>query len=94
MLFGNSYVGAGTLLGMFGVFIAFFSVGNIVINACLGIGKTGIWVVPTACAIFQIAAISIFHTSLSMIIYIDIAAGVLLAAGALGYYLAKTYEKV
>jgi O-antigen/teichoic acid export membrane protein len=94
MLFGNSYAGAGALLGLFGVFIALFSVAYIIINACLGIGKTGIWIFPTICAIFQIIAISIFHTTINMVILIDIATSVLLALGALGYYRAKTYEKI
>ena len=89
MLFGNSYVGAGALLGAFGVFIAFFSVSYIVLNACLGIGKTGIWIVPTFCAIFQIIAISIFHNTVSTVIFIDIITSALLVAGSLGYYLAK-----
>jgi O-antigen/teichoic acid export membrane protein len=94
MLFGNSFVGAGALLGMFGVFIAFFSIGNIVINACLGIGKTGIWIVPIICAIFQIIAISMFHSSVSIVITINILVSIVLAVGSLGYYLVKVYEKI
>jgi O-antigen/teichoic acid export membrane protein len=94
MLFGNSYAGAGKLLGAFGVFIAFFSVSNVVINSCLALGKTDIWIVPIICAIFQIIAISLFHTSVNIVILINIIACILLALGSLGYYLSKTYEKI
>jgi O-antigen/teichoic acid export membrane protein len=94
MLFGNSYIGAGALLGLFGIFIAFYSVGSIVINACLGMGKTKIWIVPTLCSLLQIIAISVFHTSIQTVIVIDIATSVLLTVGAVGYYLAQNNEKI
>lgn len=90
MLFGNSYAGAGALLGEFGIFIAFFSVAYIVINACLGIGKTGIWIVPTICSIFQIVAIFFVHNAVNTVILIDIITSALLVGGSLGYYFAKT----
>lgn len=89
MLFGNSFAGASSLLGLFGVFIAFFSVAYIIINACLGVGRTGIWIVPTVCAILQIAVISVIHPNIATIIVINIGTSVLLAGGSLGYYLAK-----
>ena len=93
LLFGNAYSGAGALLGMFGIFLALFSIGNIVATICLAVGKTGVWFIPVGCAILQIIAIAIFHTSIRTVIMLDIAIGLLLVVGTLGYYLVKTYEK-
>jgi O-antigen/teichoic acid export membrane protein len=87
MLFGNAYSQAGSLLGLFALFIAFYSVGYIISTICLAIGKTGIWIVPTVCAITQIAAIVLFHGSIGTVIMVNIAVSVLLAVGTLGYYL-------
>jgi O-antigen/teichoic acid export membrane protein len=94
MLFGKQYTGAGALLGLFGIFIAFFSVGNIILNACLGIGKTGIWIVPSVCAILQIITILLLHDSIHTILLINIGISLLLMIGSLGYYFVNVYEKV
>lgn len=87
LLFGNAYAGAGALLGMFGVFIALFSVGNIVSLACLAVGKTGVWVVPFLCAILQIVAIVLFHGSISSVIALNIGISAIFVLGSGGYYL-------
>jgi O-antigen/teichoic acid export membrane protein len=86
MLFGASYKGAGAMLGLFGIFIAFFSIANIVINSSLAIGKTGIWIVPIVCSVIQIIAISIFHQSILTIIWINIITALFLSIGSIGYY--------
>ncbi|OGG11322.1 hypothetical protein A2Z00_02500 [Candidatus Gottesmanbacteria bacterium RBG_13_45_10] len=94
LLFGNAYRGAGVLLGLFGSFIALYSVGYIISTICLALGKTGIWIVPASCALIQIVAITIFHGSISTVIVLNIAVSVLLVVGTLGYYLARAYEKI
>jgi O-antigen/teichoic acid export membrane protein len=94
MLFGNAYKGAGVLLGMFGIFIALFSVSNIITTVCLALGKTGIWIVPVFCAVAQILAIITFHGSIYTVILINIGISCLLVIGGLGYYLIKTHEKI
>lgn len=87
LLFGNAYAGAGALLGMFGIFIALFSIGNIVSLACLAVGKTGVWVVPFLCAILQIVGIVLFHTSVGSILALNIGISLVFVLGSGGYYL-------
>lgn len=94
MLFGNAYAGAGSLLGLFGVFLAFFTIGNVISNICLARGYTGIWIFPVVCALLQIIGITVFHLSVLNVIIMDICVSVIFVAGALGYYLKKSYEKV
>ncbi len=89
LLFGNAYAGAGALLGCFGIFIALFSVGNIVSLACLAVGKTGVWVVPFLCAMLQIAGIVVFHPSVSSVIALNIGISLIFVLGSGAYYLLK-----
>lgn len=89
LLFGNAYAGAGIMLGMFGVFIALFSIGNIISSVCLATEKTGVWIVPALCAIVQIIAIAMFHGSIGAILLLNIAIGTVFALGTMGYYFAK-----
>ena len=94
LLFGNAYLGAGGFLGMFGIFITFFSVGNIITTACLALGRTGVWFVPVVCAVFQIIGITLWHGSITAVISLNIATCVLLVVGTGAYYLKVTYAKI
>lgn len=87
LLFGSAYAQAGSLLGMFGIFIALFSVGNIVSLASLATEKTAVWVVPFVCATVQIIGIALFHGSIRDVILLNIGISALFAAGSGGYYL-------
>ena len=94
LLFGRSYHNAGPFLGLFAVFITFYSIAAIIINSCLAIGKTGILRIVTACTIFQIIAIVVLHGSLYIIIAINIGIAVLLTTGSVFYYSTQRYEKI
>lgn len=94
LLFGRAFAGAGALLGMFGIFLALFSIGNVIVTACLAIGKTGIWIIPMACAIVQAVAITWAHGSIATVIMLNIAVCALFVAAAGGYHLLVTHEKV
>lgn len=87
LLFGNAYTGAKTLLGIFGMFLALFSVGNIIVTACLALGRTRIWTVPILCALVQIIVISLFHATIRGVILLNIAVSLTLVVGSLGYYI-------
>ncbi len=91
LLFGNAYQGASAVLGQFGLFIALFSVGNILAMASLAVGKTGIWFVPIFAGVCQIIGITLFHVTIAQIININIAVAAFFAIGAAAYYV---YEKV
>lgn len=94
MLFGNAYTGASNILGQFGVFIALFSIGNIITMANLAIGKTGVWFIPLLAAILQIVLILYIHSSIQSVILINIGVCALLVCGAIGYYMFHSYEKI
>ena len=87
MLFGSSYVGGSSLLGVFGIFLVLYSIANMFTTTFLATGKTKIWIIPIVCSILQIFGISLFHQHIVQVIYIDIAISALLVAGLGGYYL-------
>ncbi len=86
-LFGSAYAGAGALLGMFGIFIALFSIGNIVSLACLAIEKTGVWTISFFSALLQIVAILLFHGSIGAVIVMNIGICAIFVLGSGVYYL-------
>ncbi|MFZ2025208.1 MAG: oligosaccharide flippase family protein [Microgenomates group bacterium] len=87
MLFGASYVGGASLLGIFGIFLVLYSIGNMFTVTFLATGKTKIWIIPVICSLVQIIGISIFHESIEEVIYINISISVLLVLGLGAYYL-------
>lgn len=95
LLFGNAYTGAGSLLGMFGVFLALFSIGNIFATSCLAVGKLLIWIFASVAAVIQIIAITLFHATIAEVIWINIGITLLYDLAAGGYYfLSIEHEKV
>ena len=87
MLFGASYVKGASLLGIFGVFLVFYSIGNMFTTTFLATGRTKIWIIPVICSLLQIIGISIFHKSIEEVIYINIGISVLLVICLGAYYL-------
>lgn len=94
MLFGNAYIHAAEFLGLFGLFIGLFSLGNIISVMCLAIGKTKVWLVPFFTAIAQVLGILMFHESIAQVININIAISAIFAIGTLGFLYITTYEKI
>lgn len=72
-LFGNSFSGASGLLGLFGVFLGIFSIGNSLVMASLASGKTIVWVFTAIAALAQIIGISVFHQNIYSVILFNIA---------------------
>lgn len=87
MLFGSSYVGGSSFLGLFGIFLVLYSIGNMFTVTFLATGKTKMWIIPVVCALFQIVGISIWHQTIQMVIFINIGISALLVLGLGGYYL-------
>ncbi len=94
LLFGNAYTSAGVLLGLFGIFLSLFSIGSIITIACLAVGYTRIWYFTAGAALIQIIGISMFHKSISGVIFINIAVCLLFSLVAGTYYLLETHEKI
>lgn len=91
LLFGNAYSEAGSMLGLFGIFLSLFSIANIIIIACLAVGKTHIWALAAGAALVQIVGIAIFHGTIAQVILLNIVITAVFTILSAGYYV---YEKV
>lgn len=94
LLFGDAYNGTGAMLGLFGIFLGLFSIGNIITMSCLAVGRTRIWTLAAVAAIIQIVGISISHGTIGGVIYINIGVCLIYDIASAAYYLLGSYEKV
>jgi O-antigen/teichoic acid export membrane protein len=94
LLFGNAYAHAGELLGLFGVFLALYSVGYVVTMAALALGHTKVWIPALVMAALQIVAINFAHDTLRTVIQLNIGVSLLFVLWVMAYYLATSHEKV
>lgn len=92
--FGSSYIQGAPLLGLFGVFLVLYSIGNMLTTICMALSKLTIWFVPVVCAGIQIIGISLYHSSVISVIWVNIASCLLLVVSLLGYYRKQIYEKI
>jgi O-antigen/teichoic acid export membrane protein len=85
-LFGTSYDGAASFLGLFAIFITFYSMVNIIVFSCLALEKMHIYLFTCCASLLQIILITIFHESLFHIIYINMGVTFALLMGVGAYY--------
>lgn len=90
LLYGSAYLEAKNLLIWFAVFISLFTLSSLFISFLLSLGKTRVTLLPLAAAIIQIVAITFFHQSLLIVIFISIIITALLLVSLLIY---STYGK-
>ena len=88
-LFGNAYANASALLGVFGIFLGLFSIGNSIVMACLASGKTKVWIISAFAAIVQIVGIVLYHQDIYSVILLNISVAAFFAIGAGIYYMAS-----
>jgi O-antigen/teichoic acid export membrane protein len=86
LLFGSSYLAAASYLGLFGLFITFFSLSNVVTTALLGLGRTKIWGYLILASTAQIVGINFFHSSITQVIQVNLAVCATLFVALLLYY--------
>lgn len=79
------YLAASGNLGWMGLFIAFYTIANLLINFLLSINKTKIVIVPIMFAVLQIVLIWVFHSSLLQIIQISLTTMVFLCLVLFAY---------
>lgn len=91
--FGSAYIQGAPLLGIFGIFLVLYSVGNMFATIFMAIGKLKMWFVPIICALIQIAGITMFHDSVVSVIWVNIITSLVLVVSLLGYYMKRVYEK-
>ena len=94
MFFGSSYIQAAPLLGLFGIFLMLYSMGNMFTMIFMALGKVKMWFIPVLCALVQILGIIIYHSSLTSVILVNAASCLILVLSLLGYYIKQNYEKV
>jgi len=94
MFFGSSYIQGAPLLGLFGIFLVLYSIGNMFATIFMALGKLTIWYVPILCATLQIVGINVFHSSVISVIWVNIISSLVLIMSLLGYYMKRIYEKV
>lgn len=94
IFFGASYIGAAPFLGIFGIFLVLYSIGNMFAMIFMALGKLKIWFIPVFCAVLQIIGITLYHDSVATVIWVNIVACLVLVLSLLGYYMKRIYEKV
>ncbi len=72
LLFGSQYLAIAPLLGLFAIFMAFYSLVSLTVYFFLATAKTMMIVLPLTGAVLQIVLIFFFHTSLRQVVLINI----------------------
>ena len=72
LLYGSQYLSIAPLLGLFAVFMSFYSLVCLTINFFLAASRTVMITLPLVGAILQIILIFLFHTSLRQVVLINI----------------------
>jgi O-antigen/teichoic acid export membrane protein len=94
LLFGEAYHVPGNILGLFGLFLALFSISNIITMTSLALGKLNVWIFPIVGAFLQIIGIIFYHSSMLSVLYVNILICAILAIVLFVYYMKTAYEKV
>lgn len=86
LLFGPEYQAAEQYVGLFGLFISFFSLSNLLINVFLALGNTKAWVFSTLAAIAQGIGLVLYHPTFLAVIEVNITVTAALLVALLVYY--------
>jgi len=93
ILFGSQYSSAIPYLGLFGIFLSFYSLSFLFINFYLSIKKTKVVILPIIAAASQIIFIWFFHQTLWQVVWISIIITALLLVGLLIYWFQCTSRR-
>ncbi len=85
-MYGTAFDGAIPYMGLFGLFITFFSLANLLTTIFLAMEKTRVWGITIGAAVLQFTGLWIFHSSLYQIIYVNIVVTCIACAALLVYY--------
>lgn len=91
LLYGMSYDAAVPYVGIFGIFISFFTLDNMLFSICLAAEKTFVWLLGLAAILIQFGTLWAYHSSIQSVIMVNtyVAAGLFVVL--LLYYM---HEKV
>jgi len=88
--FGKAFYGAAQYMGMFAIFMSFFSLSSILVQTLLALDKVNVWIITTICALLQTILLVLFHTTIFQVIGVNIAVSVGLFSSLLLYYVYGT----
>ncbi len=86
LLFGSSYFPAAPYLGWFGVFLSLYSLSYLLMMTLLGRGNVLVWLFVATASLIQIAAITLYHSDISAILWVNCLTLTGLFTGLLLYY--------
>lgn len=86
LLFGNAYIEASRYVGLFGIFISFFSLASLLLNVLLALNRTMVWIISIASAVTQIGVLWLYHPSIQAVIIANIFVSAGLFISLLFYY--------
>lgn len=84
---GGDYKFISSYLGLFGIFLTFFSINNVFVNFFLSIKKIFVCIPVSIFAVLQVISINYFHQDFRQIILISIICSLLLMISLVMYYL-------
>lgn len=85
-MYGRAFDGAIPYMGLFGIFITFFTLINLLTTIFLAIGRTRVWVITMGAALIQGIGLWFYHASLYQVIHINIAVAFMTVMVLLVYY--------
>lgn len=83
----EAYKSASGLLGLFGVFIAIYSLITLFVYYFLSVKKTNVYIPVLIAALSQLLFITVYHSSLFMIVVISLLVALILLAVLVIYYI-------
>ncbi len=86
IMYGTAFDGAIPFMGLFGIFITFFTLVNLLTTIFLAIGRTRVWVITLGATVSQSIGLWFFHSSLNQVIYINIGVTFITCVILLIYY--------
>ncbi len=86
ILYGSSFDAAVPYVGLFGVFISFFTLDNILFSICLAAEKAWVWALGLGAAVAQFAMIWLYHDSIRSVIVANTIVAAVLFVSLLVYY--------
>ena len=86
LLYGRVYDDAAPYMFSFGLFMTFFSLSYLLIQVCLAVGRTRVWVFAASAAILHVILVSLYHESLRSVVTVNIGVSSVLFFALLIYY--------
>lgn len=84
--FGKAFSEAGSYMGIFAIFMSFFSLASILTQALLALNRLSVWIITTLATILQAALLFLVHDTIARVVMVNIAVSAGLFMALLLYY--------